>query len=371
MQFKNAKEAKRFLDLEHGIDKSTAKQKELYENKEWYTCRALLGNDWANWFLMIGAKERGKTFTVQEYVLRSFFNPKSKLYHEPFYWWRLNDAAVKTMLMNNGAKMFEPILVRRFGLENIKVKGDTVYCDDVRTGQKNIKLCYVWGLSTAYNNKGTAVFDAEKFKGVNIIVDECALERGQRKTFDVCYNLKVQVDTVVRHERKNVKIFFMMNNTQECPEVVAMFGFMPINFGIYKLKRKHCVIDYIPNTAAYNKKRKDALSNEIDTGTGNFTNQVKRDLTLIKKGRLYKPDYIIKFTEDSEDWFTVWDGNVICRYHNEKRAQMIAMRRHAAEVFNTQLRDNIIELYDARSFKFHDILTQTLFIKNMKDIKQK
>ena len=32
------------------------KNKELYERKEWYTIRAILGNDWANWFVLIGAR---------------------------------------------------------------------------------------------------------------------------------------------------------------------------------------------------------------------------------------------------------------------------------------------------------------------------
>ena len=66
------------------------KKQELYQQKEWYTIRSILGNDWANWFVLIGARERGKTFTVQDYVLNCFFNPKSKLYHVPFYWMRLN-----------------------------------------------------------------------------------------------------------------------------------------------------------------------------------------------------------------------------------------------------------------------------------------
>ena len=99
------------------------KRKELYEAKEWYTIRAILGNDWANWFVLIGARERGKTFTVQDYVLNCFFNPNSKLYHVPFYWMRLNDIAIKNMIMNNAAKMFEPLLVRKYHLESIKVKG--------------------------------------------------------------------------------------------------------------------------------------------------------------------------------------------------------------------------------------------------------
>jgi hypothetical protein len=61
------------------------RKQQLYDAKEWYTIRALLGNQWANWFIMAGARERGKTFSVQDYVLNCFFNPKSKLYHVPFY----------------------------------------------------------------------------------------------------------------------------------------------------------------------------------------------------------------------------------------------------------------------------------------------
>jgi hypothetical protein len=37
---------------------NAAKQlaKEKYEKKEWYTIRAILGNDWCNWFVLIGAR---------------------------------------------------------------------------------------------------------------------------------------------------------------------------------------------------------------------------------------------------------------------------------------------------------------------------
>lgn len=334
----------------------------LYENKEWYTIRSLLGNQWANWFVTIGARERGKTFTIQDHVLNCYFNPKSKLYGVPFYWMRLNDIAVKNMLMNNGAKMFEPLLVRKYHLENIKVKGDTIYLN-------GRVLCYVFGLSTAYNNKGAALFDAHNFKGARIIVDEVALEKGQRRTFDVIYNLKMQIENIVRSERENVKVFMMMNNTEDCPELLAMFGFIPIEFGVYKLKRKHCVIDYIPNNKAYENRRKKALANELDTGTGNFTNKVIRDIELLNKSRLSHPNYIIKFSKDQNDWFTVWDSNVICPYNNEK-VNSIAMKRYINDTFIPEARDSIIEQEDVRSFKYKDILTQSLFRKNCEIIKK-
>ena len=352
---KDKKEIKR-------IKESKQAKKEKYDAKEWYTIRALLGNQWANWFVMAGARERGKTFTVQDHVLNCYFNPKSPIYHVPFYWMRLNDIAVKNMLMNNGAKMFEPLLVRKYHLENIKVKGDTVFLN----GEP---LCYVYGLSTAYNNKGAALFDADTFKGARIIVDEVALEKGQKRTFDVVYNLKMQIENIVRHERTNVKVFFMLNNTEDCPELLAMFGFIPVEFGVYKLKRKHCVVDYIPNNAAYEKRRKNALANEIDTGTGNFTNKIERDLKLLYKGRLNKPTCVVKFTKDKSDWFTIWDGNIIAPYNNEQ-VPSIAMKRYIDDTFITDLRDSVIEREDVRAFRYKNILTQSLFRKNLEIIKK-
>ena len=328
------------------------KSRKKYQEKEWYTCRALLGNHWANWFVMIGARERGKTFTVQDYVLNKFFNPKSPLYHVPFYWMRLNDIAIKNMTMNNGAKMFEPLLVQKYGLQDIKVRGDTVFLN-------GLKLCYVFGLSTAYNNKGAALFDKSNFKGVNIIVDEVALEKGQRRTFDVVYNLKMQIENIVRSERDNVRVFMMLNQTEDCPELMAMFGFIPVNFGVYKLKRKHCVIDYIPNNKAYDERRKKALANELDNGTGNFTNKVVRDLELLYKGRLTKPLTVVKFSKDQGDWFTIWEGNIVCPYKGENRPS-IAMKRYINDTFIPEARDNIIDQEDVRAFKYKDILTQTL-----------
>ena len=276
---------------------------------------------------------------------------------------RLNDIAIKNMLMNNAAKMFEPILVRKYKLENVKVKGDSIFLED------GTLLCRVYGLSNAYNNKGAAIFDKNTFKGANIIVDEVALEKGQRKTFDVVYNLKMQIENIVRSERDNVRVFFMLNNTEDCPEIMSMFGFLPIEFGIYKLKRKHCVVDYIPNNKAYEKRRKKALANELDTGTGNFTNKIERDLQLLNKKRLVKPSYVIKFTKDQADWYTVWDDKVICPYKGEK-VRSIAMKRYIDTIFDTQLRDSVIEQYDVRSYRFKDVLVQTRFSKDLELIKK-
>ena len=361
--FKTKKAAKAFLSKCSRLQTAEDKKRILYENKEWYTIRADLGNQWANWFIEAGARERGKTFTVQDFVLGKWFNKNDPLFEEPFYWMRLNDKALETMMMNNGAKMFEPILVRKYGLENIKVRGDSVFLN------KKL-LCRVYGLSTAYNAKGSALFDAEKFKGVNIIIDEVALERGQRRTFDVVYNLKLQIENICRHERKNVRVFMMLNNTEDCPELMAMFGFIPIEFGVYKLKRKHCLMHYIANNKAYENRRKNALVNDIGSKDGNYSNKIARDMTLLYKKRLNRPTGIIKFSKDQDQWYTIWDSNVICKYKGEKKKTSIAMRRYIDEFFDTKLRDSVIERNDVRGWRFRDILTQQLFYKDIEIIKK-
>lgn len=336
------------------------RKKELWENKEWYTIRSLLGNQWAHWFFLIGARERGKSYSVQEYAL----NQRIKN-DVPFYWIRLNEASTTKMLQNNGAKMFEPLLVEKFDLD-IKVKGPSVYNKDGK------KLCDVFALSTAHNLKGAALYDKNTFKGCNIIVDEFQLEKSQKKCFDVVYQLKMLIENICRSDYKGVRIFMIANNTEECSEVLSEgFGMIPLEWGVYKLKSRKCVIDYIPNNKAYEERRKTALANELEKNqsTGNFTNKIQRDFELIYKGRLHKPDLIIKFSKDKQDWFTIWDGNIICPYNGERK-QGIAMKRYIDETFSPEIQASIIERTDVRSFRFKNLITQTRYYHQLEQIKK-
>lgn len=334
------------------------RKKQMYQNKEWYSIRSLLGNTWAHWFVLIGARERGKSYSVQDYCLNQYFKKGV-----PFYWMRLNEAATKNMMMNNGAKMFEPLLVRKYHLEGIRVKGDSVFLSNGKL------LCRVYGLSTAYNNKGSALFDKKTFKGANIIIDEFQLEKGQKRTFDIVYNLKMQIENICRSEYQGVRTFFIGNNTEECSDILALFNFIPLEWGVYKLKSRKCIIDYIPNTEAYERRRKTALANELDNGTGNFTNKIERDLSLIYKKRVKNPQYIIKFSKNQEDWFTVFENNVIHIYNKEKK-QGIAMRRYIDETFSPDSMATVIEMNDARAFKFDSLITQQRFYYELSLIKK-
>ena len=186
------------------------------------------------------------------------------------------------------------------------------------------------------------------------------LEKSQRRTFDVSYNLVVQLENLVRSRKEKIRIFFIGNTTEEASDILSMFNFIPQEFGVYKLKSKRCVIDYMPNSEAYNARRKGSVGDILAGNTSNFTNNIETDTTLVNKERLKKPMYIIKFSKDKSDWFTVWDNNTIAKWNKENKSGL-AMRRYVDEQFSPEMRDQVFAQYDARAFKFKNLLTQKQF----------
>ena len=328
-------------------NKSKKERERLYQLKEWYTIRALLGNTWAFFYILLGARERGKSYSVMKYCLTQW-----KLYKKPFTWMKLNEASTKKMLANDAIQFVDPDLVRNFNL-NLKTKANIVY-------DNNEKMCTMLALSTAHNDKGVALFDNENDLGFNIVIDEFQLEKSQRRTFDISYNLVVQLENLVRSRKEKVRIFFIGNTTEEASDILSMFNFIPQEFGVYKLKSKRCVIDYMPNSKAYTERRKGTVGDILAGNTSNFTNSIETDTSHVHKGRLTNPQYIIKFSKDTTDWFTVWSGSVIAKYNKEKK-RGIAMRRYIDEEFFPEIRDQVFEQYDARSFKYANLLTQKQF----------
>lgn len=341
--------------------KSRELRKKLYQMKEWWSVRSLLGNTWAYFYILLGARERGKSYSVMTYCLTQWV-----LYRKPFTWMKLNEASQSKMLKNNASKFIDADLVRSFGLQ-LKTRGTEVY--NVDKNGKEEKLADILCLSTAYNDKGVALFDNMNQLGFNIVLDEFQLERGQRRTFDVSYNLVLQLENLVRSSKEKIRIFFIGNTTEEASDILSMFNFIPQEFGVYKLKSKKCVIDYMPNSEAYNQRRKGSVGDILAGSTSNFTNKIETDTSDIYKGRLMKPQYIIKFSKDSNDWFSVWDGNVIAKYNKEKK-QGIAMRRYIEEYFDAQVVLNVFEQYDSRAFKYKNLITKKQFSYQLSMIKR-
>lgn len=336
--------------------KSRAERQRLYQLREWYTIRSIMGNSWAFFYILLGARERGKSYSVMEYCLRNWKHHKT-----PFTWIRLNEASMKKMLSNNAAQMVDPDLYRRFDLD-LKVKGNQVF-------DHGELMATVLSISTAHNDKGVALFDKDYTGNFNIVLDEFQLEKSQRRTFDVSYNLVVELENLVRSRKEKIHIFMIGNTTEEASDILSMFNFIPQEFGVYKLKSKRAVIDYMPNSKAYENRRKGTVGDILAGSTSNFTNNIETDVSLINKKRLQRPQYIIKFSKDKSDWFTVWNDSTIAKWNKEIKPG-IAMRRYVDETFSADIQKQVFEQWDARAFKFNCLLTQKQFAYQLSLVKK-
>ena len=256
--------------------------------------------------------------------------------------------------------------MNKYGInsKDITVKGNTVFF-------KGKKMAKILALSTFYSDKGIAHFEDKEFENemfaYNICCDEFQRERSEKNTFDITYAFVNQLENLVRH-KTNCRIFLIGNTVEDCSDILAtLFNFIPETFGRYKLKKKRCVIDYIPPSKKYLERRKGSIANLLTPDASTFTNEQKFDRGKIYKGRVYKPQYVIQFRNA---WFTVWDDNVILRYNKENKPiiPMVPLLLNNS-VFRSELRDEIILMNYEKRFMFRDLLTQKLFDKCIKEIK--
>ena len=192
---------------------------------------------------------------------------------------------------------------------------------------------------------------------------------------------KMYFENIMRDQEqldyRAVMVLGCANNVAECNDFLAeICGFIPSAPGRYKLKRKHMIIDMIPNSQAYIEKRKKSIGADIMgyDDDENYTNIIKRDLeTLMPNGtRLRIPTKIIKFSKEKKDWFTVWDGNIIKKYTNQpfKSSMVTSMKRYLDNQFDPEKVLQVIQMQDARFFKFSDLMSQASFISNLKLIRK-
>ena len=325
-----------------------------HQIKEYYSIRSLFGNTWAFFYILLGAREAGKSYAVMEQFLKDWKNKGI-----PFTWLRLTEASQKKLLNNKADILVDPDLRRKYDLD-LSAKGCQVYDH----GQP---MCKVLALSTFYNDKGVALYDNEYDLGYNICLDEMNREKNEKKTFDITYAFVNQMENLVRSTKEKLRIVLIGNTLEEASDILCCFNFIPEEFGRYKIRKKRAIIDYLMPTEAYLKRRKGTVADLLTPNSSTFTNTIDVDKTLLFRGRLNKPSYIIKF--DKETLYTVWNGNVICKYAGERCKITVPMRPYLDAVFNTDARDKVIQLFDTRCFKFRNLITQKEFKKNLELLK--
>ena len=333
------------------------------QDREWYSVRHMLSYaNWAMFYILLGGREAGKSYSVTDFFCRQF-----KTKGIPFTWIRLTEAASRKLLQNNAEKLVDPDLRRKYDLDLI-TSGCNVYhvvrrSTPDREGKTRIlekKLfARVYNLSTFYNDKGS-IFDKDFLNDptmrYNIAIDEFEREKGEKNTFDITYALVNQLENLVRSTKERTRIFFLGNTLEEASDILCAFDFIPEEFGIYKLKAKRAVIEYIEPSDKYKQRRKGTIADILMPEASTFTNKVDVDNSLVTKEPLITPKCIIKFRKDKNYWFTMWNDNVIAKYNGEKK-RVIAMRPYLDEVFNVEKQAQVILLFDTRSLQFRNLIT--------------
>ena len=349
----------------------------------YYTMHSLLGIHWWTWAWIIGARGRGKSYAAVDTVLD--FCKKYGQENVKTYYFRISDLSIKSMLANKARKAIDAKLVRKYNLD-ITIKANTIY-------NRGKPLMDFYALvSAAKTGKGVAEYDPDflnqyykdgKKRFIFIIIDEFMMAEGVEKKSvgNPVDQFKIFVENILRDQEQlpygAVKIFGCANNVSECNDFLAQLaGFIPEAPGRYKLKRKHMIVDNIPNSKAYMEKRKKSIGADIMDydDDANYTNVVKRDLeTLMPKSRqLIKVTRLIKFSKDPKDWFCLYDGRYIRRYRNEtvNKALMVGMKRYLDNTFNADVVKQIFEMFDARAFLFADLISQAMFAAQLKLLKK-
>lgn len=361
------------------------KEKEAEKKYEsaFINLRPLLGNfNWAEFLFLIGGAQAGKSYAIVDFFIHQFVE-----HGTPWYWLRLTERQSKQLLNNNAEKLIDPDIRRRYNLD-IETSGTNVYVvkrQEYEVKKKNgtveVKskivekklMARVLALSTFYADKGSGYFDKDYKGWYNIGLDEFQPEKGEKRTFDIVYAFVRQMENLVRNTKgeengARVRIIAAANLLEEASDLLCCFNFIPEEFGTYKLKSKRCVIDYIEPSAKYKEMRKGSIADILLPNASMYSNKQDHDYSLVDKSPLIYPNYIIKFTNDPDTWFTVWNNNIVAKYNNENKP-VIAMRPYINEVYNQDSVKGIIASFDTRSYKFRNLITFKRFQQQLELLK--
>ena len=326
-----------------------------------YKLNSILGNTWAMFYIILGGRMTGKSYSLTEYLC----NQKAKKGDMcQNYWIRISETSTKAMLANKAERLVDIDLVRKYNLE-LTTKSSNVY-------NKGKHFMTVLPLSQFAKLKGVAFYDKDYTGETNIVLDEFQLEQGERRTsFDILYNFIGMIENTVRTTKSKLRIFIVGNTLEEASSILKAFDFLPEKFGRFYLKRKRCVIDNLEPTDEYLKDRYGSAADILGgKSMSNYTNELRRDLSMIDKSRKSRPQAIIKFGKEQKEQFLLWDKNIITFYKKQPVKSVFAMRPYLDEYFSLERKKTVIELFDAKALKFDSLITLSYFQAEMEKIRK-
>ena len=328
-----------------------------------YNLSSILGNDWAIFYCLIGGRMTGKSYSITDFLCKQKRRLGDNVRN---YWMRISETSTKALLANKAKKLIDPDLVRKYDLE-LSTKGMEVF-------NRGKEFMEVIPLSQFGKLKGVGFYDKDFTGWYNIVLDEFQLEEGEKRTsFDILYNFIGMCENIARTTKNRIRVFLVGNTLQEASSILKAFNFLPEKFGRFKLKSKRCVIDNLEPTEEYLEDRKGSIADILGGGNmSNYTNALTKDLKLLDKGRVTYPQAIIKFSKDTNMWFTLWDRGVVKRYNNESLplSTDFAMKPYLNTFYSKERVQTIVDMFNARALKFDTLITQAYFTDSMKTIKK-
>lgn len=338
--------------IKNKIERDATRKKHV--QSRWYTreLKSLLGNTWAMFYAILGGRMTGKSYALAKFLCNQ---KRKKGDNVKNYWLRISETSIKLLLANKAENLIDPDLVREYKL-NLTTKGMNVY----NNGEL---LVQCMPLSLMGKGKGSALYDKDYRGEYNIVLDEFQLEQGERRTsFDILYNFIGTLETLARTTKKKIRIFLVGNTLEESSSILKAFDFLPEKFGRFYLKRRRCIVDNIEPTEEYLKDRKGSAADILGGDKmSNYTNELKKDLSLISKARLIKPQYKIKFGKTDDSVYIVWNDNIISRWKGQPINTVISMRPYLDERFTPERRNVVIDMFDAKAYKFNNLITLSYF----------
>lgn len=338
---------------------SIKRAQEHRELSRFYNLNSLLGNTWAMFYVIVGGRMTGKSYSLTEFLCRQH---KKKPDQTKNYWMRISETSTKAMLANKADKLVDPDLKVKYDLE-LTTKGMDVF-------DHGKHFMTVVPLSQFGKLKGVGFYDKNYTGDYNIILDEFQLEQGERRTsFDILYNFIGMCENIARTTKSHIRVFLVGNTLEEASTVLKAFNFLPEKFGRFYLHSKKCVIDNLEPTEEYLKDRKGSIADILGGDhMSNYTNELTKDRRLLYKGRSVHPTAVIMFGKEPAKWYTLWDGKVIRRYKGEakKDGVALAMTPYLNEYFSKERKDAVIQMYDARAFLFENLIVQSYFTEELR-----
>ena len=250
-----------------------------YKSNTYYSNSYMMSHFPKYWFfLTIGSRGRGKTYSGKKYIIKWFLEQLEKgATHETlrkFMWWRLTDGAVEKMLENNGQTFFEKDLLDKYEIV-VKVSNSDIFFsrrDDYTEDEEERIYNYyhvgkVGSIQSYYKNKGNQYSEYDV-----IIMDELVRAESEKRTFNIPRAFINSIENVCR-KRKGIRVMIYANAIGEMQEVKDLFGFMPFpgQFGVYKLYHKRAIIEYLDDSDAWKQEAKQTMAGVLQSSS-EFTN---------------------------------------------------------------------------------------------------